>query len=112
MKTFKEIRGTGTEDLIESRLLRKGIATAYGFRARNEGKKVEIELNAAKNVLRPQPNDTTEEQVKRLQKGLIQMCDANIALRHQLGAITAIVVSGQLFNERTNTQLEKILRNL
>ena len=40
------------------------------------------------------------------------MCDANIALRHQLGAITAIVVSGQLFNERTNAQLEKILKKL
>ena len=112
MKTFKEIRGTDTEDLTESRLLRRGIATAYGLRARNEGKKVEMELNSAKNALRPRPNDTTEEQVKRLQEGLIQMCDANIALRHQLGAITAIVVSGQLFNERTNTQLEKILKGL
>ena len=49
---------------------------------------------------------------KKIQEGLIQMCDANIALRHQLGAITAIVVSGQLFNERTNTQLEKILKGL
>ena len=111
MKTFKEIRGTDTEDLTESRLLRRGIATGYGLRARNEGKKVEMELNSAKNALRPRPNDTTEEQVKRLQEGLIQMCDANIALRHQLGAITAIVVSGQLFNERTNTQLERIIRD-
>ena len=110
MKTFKEIRDTDTEDLNESRLLRRGIATAYGLRARNEGKKVEMGLNSAKNTLRPRPNDTTEEQVKRLQEGLIQMCDANIALRHQLGAITTIVVSGQLFNERTNAQLEKALR--
>ena len=110
MKTFKEIRDTDTEDLTESRLLRRGIATGYGLRARNEGKKVEMELNSAKNALRPRPNDTTEEQVKRLQEGLIQMCDANIALRHQLGAITAIVVSGQIFNERTNTQLDKVLK--
>ena len=112
MKTFEEIRGGDTEGLIESRFLRKGIATAYAVRARNEGKKVEMELNSAKNALRPRPNDTTEEQLKRLQEGLIQMCDANIALRHQLGAITAIVVSAQLFNERTNTQLEKIKREL
>jgi len=35
------------------------------------------------------------------------MCDAIIALRHQLGAITAIEVSGQLFNERANAQLAK-----
>jgi len=37
-------------------------------------------------------NDTGEEQLKRIQEGLIKMCDANITLRHQLGAITAIVV--------------------
>ena len=113
MKTFDEIRGTAeTEDLSETRFLRKGIATTYGLRARSEGNKIERELGSAKNLLRPRPNDTTEEQLKRLQEGLIQMCDANIALRHQLGAITAIVVSGQLFNERTNAQLERIIKGL
>lgn len=73
-------------------------------------KHVGRELASAKNVLRPRAGYTTEEQVKRLQEGLIQMCDANIALKHQLGAITAIVVSGQLFNERTNAQLQKLLK--
>ena len=111
MKTFKEIRDNDTEDLTESRLLRRGIATGYGLRARNEGKKVEMELNSAKNALRPRPNDTTEEQVKRLQEGLIQMCDANIALRHQLGAITAIVTTAVLLNERTNRQLKRMDRD-
>ena len=111
MKTFEEIRGTGeTEDLSESRFLRKGIATAYGLRARSEGNKIERELSSAKNLLRPRAGDTTEEQIKRLQDGLIQMCEANIALRHQLGAITAIVVSGQLFNERTSKQIEVLLK--
>ncbi len=110
MKTFEEIRGGDTESLSESRFLRKSIATAYAVRARNEGKKIEMELNSAKNALRPRPNDTTEEQVKRLQEGLILMCDANIALRNQLGAVTAIVLSGQLLNERTSQQLEKLLK--
>lgn len=112
MKTFNEIRNSNNDDLSENRLLRKGFAAAYAVRARNEGKKVERELASAKNILRPRAGDTTEEQVKRLQEGLIQMCDANIALRHQLGAITAIVVSGQLFNERTSKQLEKIFKKL
>jgi hypothetical protein len=110
MKTFEEIRYDNTEVLSESRFLRKGIATVYGLRARNEGQKIERELSSAKNLLRPHAGDTVEEQVKRLQEGLIQMCDANIALRKQLGAITAIVVSGQLLNERTNQQLEKVLK--
>lgn len=112
MKTFDEIRNTTTYNLDESRLLRKGIATAYAVRARNKGNKVERELASAKNTLRPRAGDTTEEQVKRLQEGLIQMCDANIAVRHQLGAITAIVLSGQLLNERTNAQLGKVLERI
>ena len=50
------------------------------------------------------------EQIKRLQEGLIEMCDANISLRKQLGAMTAIIVSGQLISEITNKQIGKLVR--
>ena len=114
MKTYKELKQELeiSNELKESRLLRKGVATAYAMRARNEGKKVEQNLSSAKQTLRPRSNESIEDQVKRLQEGLIEMCDANIALRKQLGAITAIIVSGQLLNERTTTQLENILRKI
>ena len=39
------------------------------------------------------------------------MCDANIALRKQLGAMTAVILSGQLLSERTNKQIEKLVKN-
>ena len=61
--------------------------------------------------MRPRTNESIEDQVKRLQEGLIEMCDANIALRKQLGAMTAIIVSGQLLNERTNKQIDKLVKN-
>ena len=110
MKTYKELKQEleNRDDLKESRLLRKGVTATFGLRARNEGKKAEQNLSNAKQTLRPRSNETTEEQLKRLQEGLIEMCDANIALRKQLGAITAIIVSGQLFNERTNKEVEKL----
>ena len=60
-------------------------------------------------TLRPRTNETIEDQVKRLQEGLIEMCNASIALRKQLGAMTAIIVGGQLMNERTLRQLKKVL---
>ena len=112
MKTYKELKQElkKPNELNESRFLRKGIATAYAMRARNEGKKVEQNLSNAKQTLRHRPNETTEEQIKRLKEGLIEMCDANIALRKQLGAMTAIIVSSQLMNERTNLQVEKLVR--
>ena len=110
MKTYEELKQEieNREDLKESRLLRKGVATAYAIRARNEGKKVEHNLSNAKQTLRPRSNETAEEQIKRLQEGLIEMCDANISLRKQLGAMTAIIVSGQLLNER----IRKVVRGL
>ena len=112
MKTYKELKQElkKPNELNESRLLRKGVAAAYAMRARNEGKKVEQNLLNAKQTLRPRSNESTEEQLKRLQEGLIEMCDANIAMRKQLGAMTAIVVSGQLLNERTNQQIEKLVK--
>ena len=112
MKTYKELKQEleNRDDLKESRLLRKGVAATFGLRARNEGKKVEQNLSKAKQTLKPRSNETTEEQVKRLQEGLIEMCDANIALRKQLGAVTAIIVSGQLLNERTQKQMERLIR--
>ena len=112
MKTYKELKQELDEpnELKESRLLRKGIANAYAMRARNEGKKVEQNLSSAKQTLRHNSNESIEDQVKRLQEGLIEMCDANIALRKQLGAMTAIIVSGQLLNERTNKQIGTLLR--
>jgi len=110
MKTYKELEQEieNRNDLKESRLLRKGVAAVYGLRARNEGNKVEQNLSNAKQTLKPRTNETIEDQVKRLQEGLIEMCDANIALRKQLGAMTAIVLSSQLLNERTNQQLARL----
>jgi len=112
MKTYKELKQDLDEpnELNESRLLRKGVAAAYAMRARNEGKKIEQNLSNAKQILKPKTSETTGEQIKRLQEGLIEICDANIALRKQLGAMTSIMVSGQLMNERTNLQVEKLLR--
>ena len=110
MKTYKELKQEleKPNELNESGLLRKGFAAAYAMRVRNEGKKVEKTLSNAKQTLRPRSNETTEEQIKRLQEGLVEMCDANIALRKQLGAMTAIIVNGHLMNERTNKQIEKL----
>ena len=110
MKTYKELKQELeiSDELNESRLLRKGVASIFAAKARSEGLKVERQLNSAKNLLRSRSGENSEERLERLLKGLIEMCDANISLRKQLGAMTAIIVSGQLFNERTNKQVEKL----
>ena len=93
MKTYKELKQDLDEpnDLKESRLLRKGVASAYAMRARNEGKKVEQNLSNAKQTLRHRPNESIEDQVKRVQEGLVAICDANNSLGKQLSAISLII---------------------
>ena len=93
MKTYQELKQELeiSDELNESRLLRKGVASIFAAKARSEGLRVERQLNSAKNSLRPRASEDTEERIERLQKGLIEMCDANISLRKQLGAMTAII---------------------
>ena len=112
MKTYKELKQEieNPKELNESRFLRKGVASIFAAKARSEGLKVERQLNSAKNSLRPRSGENSEERIERLQEGLIEMCDANIALRKQLVAITAIIVSGQLLNEKTNEQFNMFFR--
>ena len=112
MKTYKELKQELeiSDELKESRLLRKGVASIFAAKARNEGLRVERQLNSAKNSLRPRAGEDRRG-IERLQKGLIEMCDANISLRKQLGAMTAIIVSGQLMNERTSNLIKKLFKN-
>jgi Mg2+ and Co2+ transporter CorA len=81
------------------------------MKVRNEGKRLERSAGLAKTALRYKPSDTTEEQLRRVQDGLSELADVTVSQRRMIGHLTSIVVSGQLFNERTNRQLGKLLKN-
>ena len=111
MKTFDEVREQGGPEVLEeSRLLRKGAALAFAARARGDGLKLERKIASAKDTLRPRAGDSLEEQMKRIQEGLIEMCEAQLEQRRLLGNLTAIVVSGQLLGERNSATLQRIER--
>ena len=110
--TFEELRSRTSkepEELNES-LLRKGAALAFAARARSDGLKLERKLASAKETLRPRAGDSLQEQLKRIQEGLFEICEAQLEQRRLLGNLTAIVVSGQLLNERNSATLQRIER--
>ena len=112
MKTFDEVREQGSPEVLEEgSLLRKGAALAFAARARSDGLKLERKLASAKDTLRPRAGDSLEDQMKRIQEGLMEMCDAQLEQRRLLGNLTAIVVSGQLLNERNSSALQRIERS-
>ena len=112
MKTFEEIRGTDSEDLSESRLLRKGGALLFARSAKKHGDDAHKSFNDAKQKIKGNPLDTDGERLNSLQDGLQDLCDGLISIRKQNGAITGIMTTAVLFNERTSQQLEKALKKI
>jgi len=45
-------------------------------------------------------------------EGLTDLCESLICIRKQNGSAVVIALTSVLFTERTNTQLEKILKGL
>ena len=110
MKTFDEIRGTAeTEDLNES-LLRRGGALLFARSAKKYGDLAHKSFNDAKQKIKGNPLDTDGERLTSLQNGMMNLCDGLISLRKQNGAITGIMTTAVLLNERTSEQLERIIR--
>jgi hypothetical protein len=110
MKTFDEIRGTAeTEDLSESRLLRKGGALLLARSAKKHGDDADKSFNDAKQKIKGNPLDTVGEHLTSLQDGLMDLCDGLISIRKQNGAITGILTTAVLLKDRTNKQMKKVL---
>ena len=105
MKTFDEFIQEDQHDINESRLLRKGGALLLARSAKKHADDATRSLTDAKRKIKGSSLDSDEERLKRIQDGLQDLCDGLISMRKQNGAITGIVITAVLLNERTNRQL-------
>jgi len=110
IKTFEEFMETETQDLNESRLLRKGGVLILARSAKKHGDDATRSLNGAKRKIKGSPLDSDNERLKSIQEGFQDLCDGLISIRKQNGAITGIVTSAVLLNERTDKRVQKLLR--
>ena len=108
IKTFEEFMETEPQDLIESRLLRKGGVLILARSAKRHGDDASRSLNDAKRKIKGSPLDSDNERLKSLQEGFQDLCDGLISIRRQNGAITGIVTTAVLLNERTSKQVQKL----
>jgi len=108
MKTFDEFIQEDQHELNESRLLRKGGALLLARSAKKHGDDATRSLSDAKRKIKGSSLDNDEERLKGIQDGLQDLCDGLISMRKQNGAITGIVTTAVLLNERTNRQLSKM----
>ena len=110
MKTFDQFIQEDSYDLNESRLLRKGGALLLARSAKKHGDDATRSLNDAKLKIKGSSLDSDEERLKGIQDVLQDLCDGLISMRKQNGAITGIVITAVLLNERTNAHIRKLLR--
>jgi hypothetical protein len=99
----------GSPDLSESRLLRKGGALLFARSAKKHGDDAHKSFNDAKQKIKGNPLDTDGERLTSLQDGLMDLFDGLISIRKQYGAITGIMATAVLLNDRTNKQMKKVL---
>jgi len=110
MKTFDEFICSDQPDLNESRLLRKGGVLLLARSAKKHGDDATRSLNDAKRKIKGSSLDSDEERLKGIQDGVQDLCDGLISMRKQNGAITGIVTTAVMLNERTNRQVERITK--
>ena len=78
--------------------------------AKRHGDDATKSLNNAKRKILSSSLDTEEQRLKSIQDGLLDLCDGLISMRKQNGAITGIVTTSALLNERTNSQLSDAIK--
>ena len=108
MKTFDEF--LQVEDLNESRFLRKTTALLLAGQSKKHGDDAVRHLKSAQQKFKRRGLDTPEERIQRLSEGFDDLCEGLISLRKQNGSAVGISLSAVLMSERSNQQLQNILR--
>ena len=101
MKTFEEIRGTGTAEpeFLEERLLRKGAGLLYARKSKNHGDAAARHFSASTQHLN-RPANTMEDQLQNITNAMKEMNDGFERLRDQNGSITALCLVSVLLSEK------------
>ena len=109
MKTFDEF--LQTEDLNESKFLRKTTALLLASQSKKHGDDAVRHLKSAQQKFKGRPLDTAEERIEKLSEGFDDLCEGLISFRKQNGSAVGVSLSAVLMSERSNQQLRNLLKN-
>ena len=112
MKTYQELKLEleKRDELNETRLLRKGVSLVFARNAKKHGDDAVRHFKDAQRKFSVRGTDTPEERIERLTEGLNDLCEGMVSLRKQNSAVAGIVTTAVLINERTDKQVQKLLK--
>jgi hypothetical protein len=111
-KTFKELReDTEPEQLDEFRVLRAGAALFYATKVKEKGKRIETVLRRAQSDFNKVKNEKEiDKKLTYLSEGMGGIVEALWHTRFMLGEMTGVSLSSALIAERSNKELEKMIK--
>ena len=100
------------EDLTESRFLRGATALVFASKSKQSGDKVVQYARRGQGILKKFKKDmSAEERLEMLQDALVEMFNAQIESRKQLGNLVGVALASALISERSNKQMLKLLKS-
>ena len=110
-KTFNNLR---EEQLLnEFRVIRAGAALLYASKVKDKGGELEKSIrDASSEFNRARQLDDTDAKIDKLMDGLEHIGKALINNRLMLGNMTAISVVATLLAERSNKEIQKLMKGI
>lgn len=111
-KTFKELReDTEPEQLDEFRVLRAGAALFYATKVKEKGKRIESALRRSQDDFnKAKREEDIDKKITFLADGMGGITEALYFTRFMLGEMTGVSLSSALIAERSNKELEKMIK--
>ena len=119
MKSFTEyieepdldIEDIEPEELTESRFLRGASALVFASKSKQSGDKVVKHARKGQDVLKKYKADmSADDRLQLLQESLVEMFNAQIESRKQLGNLVGVALASALISERSNKQMIQLFK--
>lgn len=108
----EEITDTELQQLNEFRVLRTGAVLIFAKQAKDKGDSSKRHMENAKgDFVKASREENIEKKLDVMLSGLEEMADGFVDMRLMLGSMTGISTAAGMFAERSNKQIQQVIRS-
>ncbi len=110
-RLYEEITDVEHQQLNEFRVLRTGAVLIFAKQAKDKGDSSKRHMeNAKSDFVKASREENIEKKLDVMLSGLEEMADGFVDMRLMLGSMTGISTAAGMFAERSNKQLQQVMR--
>ncbi|MDA8647593.1 hypothetical protein N9L40_01450 [Rhodobacteraceae bacterium] len=104
MRSFNELRQDKSLPTLEKRFLKVGSVLISSAKSRRFGNTAVTYLKKGLSILNKpisqKAEDSVDQRLEKIEKALVEVCNALISIRGQIGGTTAVSTSAALFADK------------